>query len=331
MSKERQLELYNPDRKTKFLEEEYPNEKTATTYKSLLSRASIFENEKDKDLCDFNYQEAVELLIGLRKKTWQSLSVAHSVISRYVDWCIDIKQSYSKTGINSFKLITPEEKQKYVHQVALKKSYFTREEIFSEVIDQLYNYVDKAIVALLFETVRGRVEFEELRNLRRDDEEIFAELNQIRVTRTVDGKKQSRILEVSKETMDILLKAAVEDEYYKKNGEADNQLSVLPLKDNDYLIRTIDYDTFNSDERATVNSIVTRIRKIRQYTGIKFLTANLIFYSGLLEKCHKIEEVKGELSTQDYKDIYLNMGLSDNQYPALKSKYELFKKNKSSK
>lgn len=330
----KQFNLYNPDRKMKFLEEEYPNEATRTTYKSLLSIISVYENEKDKDLCDFSYADAVELLIGLRRKSLQSLNVAHTVIVKYTDWCIDPNQFYSKTGFNAFKLIRPEEKEKYVHQIAVKKSYFTREEIFGEVINQLYNYIDKAIIALIFEGVRGRSEngysFEELRNLKKKD--IMPESNQVVVTRyDEDYIEQKRVVEVSPETMSILVKAREEEEYHKDNGNASGKLAILPLRDNDYLIRTIANNWFGDDERATINSIHTRFKAIREYTGVKFLNATLVFQSGLLEKCEKLEEIKGELTTQDYRDIYLNMELSDSQYATLKSKYELFKKNKSSR
>jgi len=102
------FKLFNPEQKNRFLNEEYPNESTRKTYGSLLSKISIFEKDKNKDVCDFSYNDAVELLIGLKKKSDNSLGVAQSVIIRYIDWCINPDQGYSAPP-NIFKLVNKEE------------------------------------------------------------------------------------------------------------------------------------------------------------------------------------------------------------------------------
>ena len=61
------FKLYNPDRKNRFLDENYQNEDTKSTYASILMVASIYEDEKGKDLCDFSYSEIIDLMIGLPK------------------------------------------------------------------------------------------------------------------------------------------------------------------------------------------------------------------------------------------------------------------------
>src|SRR3972149_1000482 len=142
------FKLYNPDRKNRFLDENYQNEDTKSTYASILMVASIYEDEKGKDLCDFSYSEIIDLMIGLQKKTQGSSSVARTIISKYIDWCIT--EEYSKTGINATKLLTKDDLQKYTNQVAQKKSYITRNRLY-EITGELYNYIDKALVALLFE------------------------------------------------------------------------------------------------------------------------------------------------------------------------------------
>jgi len=318
------LKLFNPDQKNRFLNEEYPNESTRSTYTSLLVSTSKFEVEKQKDLCDFSYSDVVDLMIGLKKKTPKSLDVAQTIITKYVDWCL--AEEYSKTGINAFKLLTKEDLKKFVHQVAQKHSYFARDRLFTEVIDRLYNYVDKAMVALLFEGARGRSivdhTFEELRNLK--DTDINPEINVITVTR---DNGEERDIKVSQKTMDILVAATKETEYHKLNGEGKGRFAIRPLKQTPYILRTLDVE-FSDGDKITSSCIVTRFTKFREYTGIKFLNPTLVFQSGLLERCEEKEKEKGELQNEDFRQIYLNVNLDPRRWFSLKEMYEAFKKNK---
>ena len=318
------LKLFNPDQKNRFLNEEYPNESTRSTYTSLLVATSKFEVEKQKDLCDFSYSDVVDLMIGLKKKTPKSLDVAQTIITKYVDWCL--AEEYSKTGINAFKLLTKEDLKKFVHQVAQKHSYFTRERLFNDVIDKLHNYIDKAMIALLFEGVRGRSivdhTFEELRNLK--DTDINPEINIITVRR---DNGEERDISVSQKTMDILVVAAKEMDYHKLNGDGKGRFAIRPLKQTPYILRTLDVE-FSDGDKITSSCIVTRFTKFREYTGIKFLNPTLVFQSGLLERCEEKEKEKGELQNEDFRQIYLNVNLDSRRWFSLKEMYEAFKKNK---
>jgi hypothetical protein len=59
------------------------------------------------------------------------------------------------------------------------------------------------------------------------------------------------------------------------------------------------------------------------------LNPTLLFQSGLLERCEEKEREKGELQTEDYKDIYRNVKLNENNWYSLKERYLTYKKNKS--
>ena len=315
--------MCNSDRKNRFLKEQYPNESTRSTYESILVATSKFELEKDKDLCDFSLSEAIELLIGLKKKTFNSLDVAQTIIVKYIDWCIEEK--YSKTFINTFKLIDKEDLKKYTHRIAQRHSYIDRERLY-QIAGELYNYIDKAILVLPFEGIRGRTEinhtFEELRNLKYSD--IIPELNIVTVTRDDDTQRH---IKVDPRTMVILVEAIKETDYHKLNGEAKGRFAVMPLKQTPYILRTLDVES-SQDEKITASSIGTRFVKFREYTGVKFLNSTLVFQSGLLEKCAEKEKEVGELKVDDYKQLYRDLNLDDRRYSALKEMYETFKKNK---
>ena len=320
------FKLFNPDRKNRFLNEEYPNESTRNTYTSLLVNINKFEVEKEKDVCDFSLSEAVELLIGLKKKTFNSLNVAHTILVRYADWCVHDAKC-SKTFINSFKLIDKEDLKKYTHQIALRHSYISREKLYSDVVNQLYNYVDKAIPLLFFEGAKGRSHgdhtFEEIRNLRGRD--LIPEFNKIILTR--DNGEQ-RTIDVDPRTMDILVTASKETNYFKLNGEAKGRFAVMPLAQSEYIIRMMDCER-SEGTKITANSINTRFKKFREWTGVKFLNPTLVFQSGMLEKCEEKEKEVGELQIEDYKQLYRDMNLDDRRYSSLKEMYETYKKNRS--
>jgi hypothetical protein len=324
------LNLYNHEQKVRWLEETYRNDDTRQTNSSILISASKFEQDKVKDLCNFSYADVVELMIGLKRKSFQSLDVSQTIIVKYVDWCI--QEGYSKTGINAFKLLTNKDLKKYTHQVAIKNSYITRERLY-EICNELYNYTDKAILVLLFEGIRGRTEidnsYEEIRNLKPED--VMPEANAIRAIRNPDkdnptGKK--RYVQVDKRSIDILLLAIQQTEYHKSNGKATGRFAIRPLKDNGYVIRTIDNNLDLKDDKIASASISTKFNKIRLYTGIHFLTPTLVFQSGLIEKIEEKEKEFGELKPEHYRQIYKDLELDERLWYKLKEIYEAYKQNK---
>jgi hypothetical protein len=224
--------------------------------------------------------------------------------------------------------------QQYINQVAQKKSYITIDELY-DYCSQLYNYIDKAILALLFEGVKGRSDidhsFEELRNLKMTD--IFPENNAIIATRDPDKEhlsKTTRVISVDPRTMDILVAACKEDAYHKSNGEAKGKFAIMPIKNTPYLIRTIEKLASADDGRIAVGNISSRFKNFRKYTGIKYLTPTLIFQSGMLYRLLKTEEEIGEeLKPEDFRQAFRNLELDERNWSSLKEMYESYKQNKS--
>jgi len=321
--------LFNEEQKNRFLDEKYPNESTRMTNTSILKNVSRFEHEKNKDLCKFSYEEVKELLIGMKKKSLKSLGVAYTIIMQYLNWCLF--NHYS--SINVLKLVDKKEDlPKYIHQVAQKLSYITREQMY-DYCDMLYNYADKSVVALLFETVRGRPikdhTFEELRNIKKTD--LIPESNTIIVTRDPYGEilfPQSRPITVDPRTMEILQMACLEDTYHKLNGLDDGRFAILPTKDTPYILRTIGRKN-NTEERITVGNIGARFKNFRQYTGIRFLNPTLVFQSGLLDRCLKKENEVGELTSENFRQLFRDLQLDERGWQGLKEMYETYKQTQS--
>jgi len=317
--------LFNEEQKNRFLDEKYPNESTRSSNASILRNVGRFEYDKNKDVSKFNYEEIKEVLIGLMKKTNRSMNVSYTIIMQYLDWCADKKY----IPINILTLVDKEDKKKYVHKVAQKNSYITRDQMY-DYCSQLYNYVDKAIWVLLFEGVKGRScighSFEELRNLKMKD--IMPENNLIVVTRDPDDETkypQKRVISVDPRTMDILVTACKEDTYHKSNGEAKGRFAIMPVKDSPYLIRTIDRLGTGDDDRISVSNICSRFKNFRQYIGVKFLNPTLVFQSGMFDRCLRREAEVGELQSEDFRQLFRDLNLDERGWSALKEMYETYK------
>jgi len=322
--------LFNEDQKNRFLDEKYPNESTRMTNTSILKSVSRFEHEKNKDLSKFSYEEVKELLIGMKKKSIKSLGVAYTIIMQYLDWCLF--NNYS--SMNVLKLVDKKEDlPKYVHQVAQKLSYITREQMY-DYCDMLYNYVDKALLVSLFENIRGRTKkgytYEELRNLKMSD--LDPESNIVIVTRDPDDKIKNprpRPITVDPRTMEILRMACIEDTYHKSNGEDTGRFAIMPVKDTPYILRTLDRKSSDNDERIAVGNISSRFKNFRTYTGIKFLNPTLIFQSGMLDRCLQKEKELGELKSEDFRQLFRSLELDERGWQGLKEMYEAYKQTQS--
>lgn len=315
--------FYNPERKVRFLEEEYPNDSTRETYASILRNSAKFEKDKSKDVCDFSYSEIVDLMIGLGKKTSKSLNVTKTILIKYVDWCYD--QKYTSTP-NQIKLLTKENLLKQTNQIAQKNSIITRDEMY-DICNNLYNPIDRAVIALPFEGVRGRTEidntFEELRNLNTAD--VLVNENTVIATRN-NGER--RYVQVDKRTTDILVAAINQKDYYKGNGDAKGRFAIMPLKDTGYVLRTIaGRENANLDDKIIATSINNKFKNIRTYTGISFLTPTTLFQSGLIERCEILEKEIGELYPENFRQIYRDLKLDDRSWHDLKEKYKMYKRN----
>lgn len=325
-------ELYNEEVKNRFLNDKYPNEGTRKTYSSILKNVARFELEKNKDVYSFSYAEAVELLIGMKKKSFASLDVAHTIIMQYVNWAVEEKYC----SINPFALITKDDIKKYIHKVASQKSHFSREQMY-QYCDQIYNYIDKSLVVLFFESAKGRPKgkhtFEELRNLKKTDLKPIT--NTVTLTWDKDPDKEKptqRDIIIDSRSMAILLEASEEEEYHKLNGEAEGKMATMPLKDTEYLLRSLDVDN-GGEDRMSPASINTRFKGFRKFTDAKFINPTNTFQSGMIERCaikeKQIKEEEGrDMTSDDFKNIWLNLKLDDKQHSVLKDMYNAYNMTK---
>lgn len=288
-------ELYNSDLKKRFAET-YPKGTQKTIYHVFLKTKEI-EEILDKDLYNFSKNELENTLGSFRAKSVLSLKSKHSFIVKYIEFCID--NNLLQTGINLAKTITVLEN--FVDKRAMEEKYITEEELYGIVDEFCENAQDAVCFMLLWEGVKGE-ELYELRSLKVND----VDFNNRKITVT-NEKGDKRTITVSNKTTAIIKEALGQKEYIKTNyDEVDLVSKTRKIIITDYVVRG---SANSKDEILKYITIWQRINKIAKIYGNPYLTANNIYWSGIINMAKKIKGEKGKLTKEDYNKIAQKYGV----------------------
>lgn len=304
--------LYNEELKKAFLDT-IKKENTRESKGYILQRAKPFEEEKGKDICEFNFVELGELWGFFRFPSVTMAFTVISIIAEYIDFCIEKGQSsinynwaksyYNLEGIKPF-----------ISKVAVKKKVITREGL-DEIANFCANFQDSALFYARFEGLGGRAKaentFEEIRNLKMSD--CNTETNYV-IARQDNG--ETRLVKVSSETMDMFVKAYNQKVYYNNNGQSLAKVKEGELIDSEYIFKTSDVGRAikDGDNRVTPQLIRRRMKNITNKMGNKFLTASTILLSGMVDCAKQIKAEKGELTREDYEYICEKYGTNTKRW-----------------
>ncbi len=195
--------MLNKEYKDKFLEE------TDKKYYHLeFERAGDLEEIYNKDICNFNKNEIMELYKFMNLYSVYKIRQLNSLFSTYTDFCIDKK--YSNTNLNCFVLMNIDDLKSCVNKIMQKNRIMDREQILS-ICNQAINARDAFAILCLFEGIFGK-SYSEICNLSIDDIDIENRIVHL----------PNRDLEVSKEFVNYALRAENDLEYVcfsgSKNG-----------------------------------------------------------------------------------------------------------------
>lgn len=291
-------DLYNPDLKFRFLEENYPNKpETQLTIIYNFIKAARVEKIYDKDLCTFNTEEINELVESLGYTTENTIRATLSYFSTYVNWCMlhSMRGDY-ETGINDFEIfVNTQDLSKFTSRIKNKNRYITKEEM-DYALEALNNPIDQAILLGIYEGICGE-ELYELRTLKKEGSINF-ETNQVTL---VDKDGSKRVKTISNKLKEILKDAIKQEEYLVGNGENANVRSKKrKLVKSDYIIRPI-VKGENHYEIMTYSGINARFKTIKEYAGLEYVTPQSVMDSGMinrvieLTKEHKFKKTTDEI------------------------------------
>jgi integrase len=157
------------DVKNEFLEQYIPA--TRANYFITLKVADQFEAAIDTKLYNLSMDEIDDLMFTkFKNTTLYAITSIVSILQSYVDFCIG--KNLVPHMDNRFRMLTNTYCEKYVSKQATNNKYITWAKI-KELEKQIYNDMDKLIMELTYQSVRGRTKTEatceELINLKISD------------------------------------------------------------------------------------------------------------------------------------------------------------------
>ncbi|WP_027399040.1 phage lytic cycle repressor MrpR family protein [Anaerovorax odorimutans] len=325
--------MYNESLKNRFLN--IYSDDTAKIYKYSLLQISESEEFYKKDIFDFNYDQLDNAFKSIRSKTMSGVRRNVSPILEYIRWAN--KNGFVKSKIDITNLFMGDKLKDYVWKHAHINSYIYREEMYV-ICEQLINPIDRAIIVLAFEGIDGKGHFEMI-NLKYSD--IDFQTGKVHVANEKGDIRE--IVITYKKSLDILKEAQKQNTYLIGNGEANrSKRTEFELTDTPYIIRKINRpNTSKNNELVSSGFIASKATKFFKgkrdvVTGefveipfvgdCEFLNLQNIFKSGYFDYCMNLENEKGELKTQDYKDICIRFGINPNNIQSYKAQYLDWKK-----
>jgi integrase len=260
-------------------------ESTARVVRALFRKTASIENKYGKDLYEFNIKEMSEVLYALKAKTIRSLQNSISTIEKYLEYAYNEgRLKYEKSLGNAFD--SHEKIEKFIDDDA-ENMIFDKEEIMA-MAEDAENAQDGVILALLFDGVSHKNEFEELINLTKKD--INFETKEINLP--------NRTIPMSQETTFLVKDALLIDTYYSINGE---RVRRYKITEGDYVLRGL-----RKKLQVKASIISERIIRLAEKFGYKNqLNATTISYSGqvhyakeMLKKGYSMDEVVDSILTR---------------------------------
>jgi integrase len=254
---------YNKERKEKYLKAcNYDN---LQFIELLFKLSSPVEYQKNKDLCEYNRKEIIELLTAFNFKSRTTLVTACVYLSNYYAWCdneglIDIStynQYESKRSNSIIEEVLPKE--------LLNERYFTKEELLG-YMSNVYDISNKFIMYAIF----CGLDKDELINLKKTD------LNE----------KEKTIALYTGEIIPVddlfieLMKKTIDSQYYNPDGElTSKRYDLYEYANSPYVLRkTKRYD----DLPWTYIILNKRFVMIKKQTGNRFLSVPVIYNNGMI-------------------------------------------------
>lgn len=293
--------IYNEKLKLDYLKT-FENEATRETLKYLFYKTYSTENAFGKDLCNFSIEEIGKAIQATDPLNVSSAKTKGRVLSSYITWCMD--NGYSDhVGIHPMKGIDP---SWYESLTFNKKLYLTEDDIRELIDHQLVNPQDWATLVLLFEGVLGH-DLSEMLNLTRKD--INFDTGELKLRDDKYGERTLTLSETNREYILRVLNSALEEkQYQQKNGTSESRTPVVPLVDNDFVIRSAARRTISAD-RADKHTVYRRLTTISDMFDIPYLTAKNIEKSGMLRMARDLYERDGELDTEQFREIAQKFGM----------------------
>lgn len=296
--------LYNKDVKMEYVDTQILDSGTKTTI--LYEFLKIAEAEKDlkKDVYAFNDIEISNLLKTMRRSNVISVRKTLSILNDYVKWCIvNGKRAMFENNINYVDLFikTETDLNKYVSNRQLYNKILNKEE-FEDLLSVPINPSDQAILLCLYEFIGGE-ELYELRSL--EMKNINRETNTVEL---IDKDGNIRISKISNRLINLLddVNSPELNTYIQNNGEPDARGRVVEkaLVESNYVFKPTKKGN-NDFEMMPYQSVLNRIKMIKQFVDYKHITSNSIRETRIVHEVLDLTAKRGLYEPTD--NIYIEV------------------------
>lgn len=303
------VSLYNRDLKQRFISQY--GESTQKNLIYIFNISAQLEFSLGKDIYEFNREDLDNLFMAFDCESEASVASKFSIIGKYIDFAIE--QGFVTSRINLVKNFSGEEYYgRYVSKIAERRKILDTKGL-NDFENFCVNDQDVAVIRLLRIGARGRQEkensLEELINIRIED----CDFNKNTITLTRNNG-ETRIIEVSDETLEILKDANKQEKYIRKNGEVSDWVKIKKndkstLHQNGYILKPSGKSNFG---KITAGTIIQRINNLKELYGNPFISVTNIWLSGMVEYAKQIKQEKGnDLDKDDYIKICRRFGQNE--------------------
>ena len=273
--------MYNKERKEEFIKDIMRSRVIKkTTLTGVFKRSEYFEEQFQKDCCQFTKEEAIEMFNGLKCKSIYTLlnnntiMKAYSAFSEYY-YNVKTQKVYENFTIEDLKPCVAESKNKLI----------TRQDL-DDIKSQLLNDVDRCIVEALWEGISGPA-MRDITGL--NESQLDKEKMQLHFE---DG----RVMNITKELYEDLIGAFKQIEYvcYGETLRVKKTVGYGRLyKERDNALGKLD-----SEDRR-FRWIYRKMQRYRDHVGMPWLTMKIIQNSGFAHYL-KIGMDKSGLAIKDF-------------------------------
>ena len=265
--------MYTTETQVEGFVSEYMRSKvvTETSIRAMIKRVVEWENIFNKNMYEFNKDEALKMFSSVHAISVISLQNINLVMKHFARWLIDNK---NLSITSTFEDIGKYDLEQCIDQNKKQNLIITRDEL-DEIMDQLLNATDKAILLLLFKGAGGE----------RLQEIMFATIDQLSKTDMKMYFKNGKTIELEQDEYDIIHEGFIEDEL-ASFGTSMRVSKVVPLGLYKMRCNALSYnDNINNegDRERRYRYAQRRLMLISDAIGMN-ITSNSVQESGLLHR-----------------------------------------------
>lgn len=282
--------MFNKERKQRYIE--YKIRETSIdpyTLKGLFERTQKFENELEKDVCDFTTLEIANMYKTMSYTSADSLFVTNSLLVGYCEWAL--KEGFVKDSQIHFLELKRGRLNEFVNVAVQEIRVVSRETVIGWC-QQVLNASDAFILLGLFEGIKGK-NYCEFTNLK------GADIDFTNKTAVLCGRDKP--FQMSAELCQYAQYSLEESVHY--GGDRKHNMT---LTDSDLVIK--EYPNCKQETSAYVKSrrITNRVLRAFDYLGVgNYMTPRAIVTSGMIHMA-RTERKRLNMEPRDYVYSHVN-------------------------